>query len=634
MGPESHQVTSGARRLSVPSAWLAACVLALASAWPAAAQILPDSAALPGTADTLTVAADSLAQEAQDSLPADTIFYNLPALESGVPSGFATGVWVWDREAILVSAASTLAELVTDVPGVIGLFGGDYGTPIGLTAFGSGAGGVRLIRDGFEVTPLAGGIADLQRIGLGGVVSVRLERRGGELLIELTSYRYDDGRPFSLVEAGTGQLDTNLFRGTYADPTALGGSIALALERVDARGFGEDEGGNRTGSWFRYQLHSTDRAGLALDYRSMSSKTEVSDYATSVRRTDLTLRGRLEIVEGLVAEVYTGKSSHEVNDSREAYDFEGGSRDQHGVRIAARRDGLWARGALRLHSYDDLPAHRIEGSGGFTGTRLGAYGNVSKGAWNGTSVVGFGLGGWLGPVSGVTLFGSWDGGSYAGRSGPPLDELPAPGLPPLSLPTAPPGPVQLVSERSLLRAGASGSLFGVSLAAAGLRADADVHMPLGLELDRGAPTVLGEERFGVEGWASLPMPLEGLRLEGSYQRWDSDGPYLPKNIYRGAFVFHRVYLESGNFELWWSIGVRGHDPMSVFVAPDGAGGAGSLDQVPFYQNWYGQIQARIITVRLFLSWENLAVRRNLQNYPGRLLPPTRSFFGLRWDMWN
>jgi len=41
-----------------------------------------------------------------------------------------------------------------------------------------------------------------------------------------------------------------------------------------------------------------------------------------------------------------------------------------------------------------------------------------------------------------------------------------------------------------------------------------------------------------------------------------------------------------------------------------------------------------VTVRLFFSWENLSVRRNLQDFPGRLLPVTRSFFGLRWDLWN
>ena len=635
MGAEPHPVTSSARRRwAVPNRWLAACVLAAASALPVAAQILPDSTAASAVADTVQGAPDSLAAAAQDSLPSDTIFYNLPALASGAPAGFSTGVWEWDREAILVSAASTLGELVGDLPGVIELLGGDYGAPASLSAFGSGAGGVRVIRDGFEVTPLEGGVADLQRIGLGGIVSVRLERRGGEILIELTSYRYDDGRPFSLVEAGTGQFATNIFRGTFADPTSLGGSVALALERVDTRSYGSDAGGNRTGTWLRYQLHSGDRAGLALDYRRMSSKTEVPDYATSVRRSDLTLRGRFEIVEGLVAEAYTGKSSHTVDDAREAYDYEGGSRNQHGVRLDARRDGAWARGAFRLHTSDALPARRIEGSGGYTGARLGAYGNVSQAAWDGTSVLGYGLGGWLGPLAGLRLFASWDGGAYAGPSGPLLDELPDPGLPPLALPTSPPGPTATITERSLLRAGASASLFGVTVAGAGLRSDADFHRPLGLELDRGAPSVPGAERYGVEGWASLPMPLEGLRLEGSYQQWDSGGPYLPRRIYRGAFVFHRVYLESGNFELWWSLGVRGHDPMSVFLAPDGAGGAGGLGTVPFYQNWYGRVQARILTVRLFLTWENFTIRRNLQNFPGRLLPPTRSFFGLRWDLWN
>ena len=121
---------------------------------------------------------------------------------------------------------------------------------------------------------------------------------------------------------------------------------------------------------------------------------------------------------------------------------------------------------------------------------------------------------------------------------------------------------------------------------------------------------------------------------GSYQQWDQDGPYLPKRIYRGAFVFHKVYLDSGNFEMWWSLGVRGHDPMSVFVSEDGFDSVSGLQVVPFYQNWYGRIQVRVVSVRLFLGWENFIRRRNLQNFPGRILPITRSFFGLRWDLWG
>jgi hypothetical protein len=93
-------------------------------------------------------------------------------------------------------------------------------------------------------------------------------------------------------------------------------------------------------------------------------------------------------------------------------------------------------------------------------------------------------------------------------------------------------------------------------------------------------------------------------------------------------------MDSGNLELWWSFGVRGHDPMSVFVPADGTGGTGGLVTVPFYQDWYARIQVRIVTVRLFLGWDNFTLRRSLQNFPDRNLPYLRSFFGLRWDMWS
>ena len=43
---------------------------------------------------------------------------------------------------------------------------------------------------------------------------------------------------------------------------------------------------------------------------------------------------------------------------------------------------------------------------------------------------------------------------------------------------------------------------------------------------------------------------------------------------------------------------------------------------------------RIVSVRVFIRWENFTVRRNLQDYPGRLLPPTRTVYGVRWILWN
>jgi hypothetical protein len=63
-------------------------------------------------------------------------------------------------------------------------------------------------------------------------------------------------------------------------------------------------------------------------------------------------------------------------------------------------------------------------------------------------------------------------------------------------------------------------------------------------------------------------------------------------------------------------------------------GVQPLETVPFYQNWYGRIQVRIVTVQIFIVWENFIRRRNLQNFPGRVLPITRTSYGLRWTMWN
>lgn len=192
---------------------------------------------------------------------------------------------------------------------------------------------------------------------------------------------------------------------------------------------------------------------------------------------------------------------------------------------------------------------------------------------------------------------------------------------------------ELIAERTGARAGLLLSRWGVTLGGAALYNYSDQVLPLGLELDDQATPVTGVHRKGYEGTAVLPTFMNGLTLEGSYQYWDEEGPNQPAEVYRGSFEFHRVFMESGNLELWASFGVRGHDPMLTFVADD-MSEAGSVVQVPFYQSWYAQIQVRVVTVRFWLGMDNVTFRRNLQMYPDRILPFGRSFFALRWDLWN
>ncbi|SVC58375.1 uncharacterized protein METZ01_LOCUS311229, partial [marine metagenome] len=141
--------------------WLILTVLFFMGSNSTAAQIATDTTQV---ADTV-LSPEGIETAEQDSISADTIYYNLPDLKHRVPSGFGTGIWTWSREDIMVSGANTLSELVALVPGVIELLGGDYGTPAAVSAFGVGAGGVRITRDGFEVLPVEGGGPDLQRVG-------------------------------------------------------------------------------------------------------------------------------------------------------------------------------------------------------------------------------------------------------------------------------------------------------------------------------------------------------------------------------------------------------------------------------------------------------------------------------------
>ena len=622
-------MSSGGDRAALVAVALAVA-LTFAST-PLAAQDPPDTVQVVDTlpADSAQVQ-DSLA--AADTVSADTIYHNMPMFTAAAPASYATGVWEWDRRAIMASGANTLAELFQEVPGLVILLGGDYGTPAAMSAFGLGGGGYRIVRDGFELYSVGGGVADLQRVGLVGIERVRLDRSLGRMVVELYTYRYDDGRPFSVVEAGTGDFDTNLLRGVYADPTALFGSVAGGLERVDTRGRGpeQNEGGNRTGSWVRYQLHLGDRAALGVDFRRVSTQTRVSAFAPRTSRTDLVLKGGWRIVPGVTLEAYTGRSSLSVGGDELDFDARGGTRRQHGGRVGLDVGAAWLSAAGRLFE-GELPSHGLDAEGGLTSARWGGVaGRWSAGSWNDVGISSHAARAWLSPLPGATLFGGYEAGEYGGREGPLMDEA---GPPPLAIPTGLQPGEAAITERETLRVGASLSRWGVTLGGALLYAESDSVRPLGTELDAGAPSVVGVHRNGWEAIAVLPTSFEGLTLEGSYQGWDEDGPYLPAQVYRGSFEFHRVYKESENLELWASLGVRGHDPMSVFV-DDAADGGGGLVTVPFYQSWYFRIQVRVVTVRLWLGMDNFTLRRNLQQYPERLLPYARSFFALRWDMWN
>lgn len=259
----------------------------------------------------------------------------------------------------------------------------------------------------------------------------------------------------------------------------------------------------------------------------------------------------------------------------------------------------------------------------------GVTGRFARASWNDETTTNRAARVWLTPVSIVTLFGGYEAGRFGSRAGPPLEgDGPPPLLPVEILPGA-----EAIVERETARGGASISLGGATVAGAALYAWSDLALPLNMELDLGSPSVAGVHRNGYEGSVVLPTFWTGFTLHGSYQWWDEPGPYLPDEIYRASFEYHRVFKETENLEVWGSLGVRGHNPMLTFV-PDEPSAPGGAVPVPFYQSWYARVQVRVVTVRLWIGMDNFTLRRNLQNYPDRTLPFARSFFALRWDLWN
>jgi hypothetical protein len=172
--------------------------------------------------------------------------------------------------------------------------------------------------------------------------------------------------------------------------------------------------------------------------------------------------------------------------------------------------------------------------------------------------------------------------------------------------------------------------------AAALAIDADSLHPVGLPTDRGGAVTLGGDRQGFEASAGIPLSflLDGLSAVGNLQVWNQDQAwrYLPHQAYQARLTFHDTFYPSQNLEVWADLGVRGRDPMLVPVLPDV--GNPTLEEVPFQQSWFGRLQIRVASARVFVLWDNFTLRPENQDYPGRLLPQTRAMYGIRWTMWN
>jgi len=657
----------------LPGVFLLTAVMTLPAA---AMQNLPDGSggAVPPTnaGDTLVGPAAQLADtlvfdDGQGSSDEDEVEVRNPPIPAElVPVGWTTGVWEWDREALQSTRSLTLLELMEEIPGVTALRGGDYGQPATVTAFGLGGGRVRVFLDGVELPPLEGSVVDLSRVGLGGVDRVRVQRRPGELRVDLTPLRLFEPRPYTLLEVGTGDLNTNLFRGTFAHPDALGGNLVVSLDRIDTEGPFRNEPGASFGAHIRHNLFRAGGSALAWEFRTMTARRPPTLWSPrNVSRSDLSLHLRHELDAGILLGAYAQRSWLGVDYGRGVAppaqpEVNEEARNQFGARASLDREQWWGEVGGRIGTGEGWPSHVLDARGGGHIEGLGgAAVALERQAWDGAgSATGIHARIWTEPRLGFSLFGEVE----QGTRGVPYRILPEPSIPPASedpllfdgiLPGTVPSRqvgngngngnaeedaefVASLADRTGFRAGIEYRWNDLHLGGAVLRASADSLHPAGFLPDMGGIVTTGPARNGVEGTATLPLTrlLSGLQLTGSMQLWDEEGDwrYLPRRSYEGRFRFHDLFLESGNLEVWGDVGVRGRAGMSLPLL-DGPGGP-ALQSVGSSQTWFARVQVRVVTVRVFVMWDNFTIRDRNQDFPGRVLPATRALYGIRWTLWN
>jgi hypothetical protein len=624
----------------------------------------PDSLQVVEPEDSLALAGDTI--NPQDTLPA----VDLPPLIRPVPAGWRTGVWSWDRDEILGTRALTLAELVSEIPGTVALRGGDYGMPTSVSAFGAGGGRIRVFRDGIEMLPLEGSVVDLTRIGLAGLEGVYVVRAVGEMQIHLESVLAEGGRPYSLIEAGTGDLNSNVFRGTFSHPRTLGGVVALTMERVDTRGPRGQEPGVAQGAWLRYARAIPFGGTLLFDFASRSADRGEVFAPQTATRSDWSLRTRWEPLPGLVGDLaYT--SATITTEEGDSLAFDPSPRKQ--WQAAFSYDHSWIRAEARVRKLDGegLPGTTAHlGAAGALGRYGGVSGDLTWEDWDSGSVTRTRLQAWTEPLWGLSLFAETGSGGWGL---PYIEDVLIPRNlvqdPPAydTLPGALPGP--RFGDQSGTRFGAEFQWRGFELSGAVLEMEADSLFPLGLPTDLDGVTQAGASRSGFEVAARIPLWPSGFSLNGWWQKWDQADDvlavaedslaapellgaghmprrYVPRQTYQASLNFHDTFKPTGNLEIWFDLGVRGRDPMALPFASEDQEVLELLSgleederpfvpsMAPFYQSWFVRLQFRIVTVRVFFMWENFTLRQQNQDFIGRVLPASRSLYGVRWTLWN
>ena len=542
----------------------------------------------------------------------------------GMDAGFGAATWVWEREDLMREGALTLADLLQQIPSVVAFRAGLVLQPEVASAFAQTRGRVQLYLDGYELDPLLESTHDFARIELANLERVRVERRLDITRIELSSLEPTDGRPHSRVEAGVGEPDTNLFRGVFLTPRLLLGPFGFAIERIDSDGQRRSEPVEDFNGWAKWAL-IRGSFGLQGEIRqSRVDRQEGSPWPGEGTRRDLIVRARAQLIPGLVAEAFGGRSTFKLDTTTVEYpdtadiDLPDAEVTQFGVRGSYDSPMGWLQATARFRSNDALPQRQLDLEGGFRLARVGSVGgHFAQAAWGDTNVGSFNVRASSASFRGLTAFAEMASGD---RAGPSARFLEADSI--------------LVNNRTATRLGAGFARWGGHVNAALVKLETDSMQSFGLPWDS---TDVAFRDANVTGWEiewRVPLLLKGLSTFGTATNWPSGTVpiYLPNQHWRAGLEYHNTPLRSGNLELLGRVEMRRRGEL---IAPtrNNTTRAWETSVLPVADQFDAYLQIRIIDVRIFLRAENMANKEILE-LPGRPVRGTRIMYGVKWSFWN
>lgn len=565
----------------------------------------------------------------------------LAAFPDPGPTGWAVAEWVWDRQELLRVGGVTLVDLLMRVPGLTLTRAGGLGRPVAVAPLGLGGGRLHVFLNGYEWDPGTFSIVDLFEIGLVDLERVRLVRGLNEVRLELTSYRLDSREPYSLVEAASGSIqNTRVVRGLFARPAWGNNLVAGGFDLVDTRGTRRAESSTLAAGFARWTHAFSPSTGIRAEYRQNTVTREAAPFVQSTTRRSLTVTGRTRLSEHLTADAVVGRTTVDP-DEGDVLNLRTETL-QAVARAAWTGSAIWAiaQGRLRTDSGEGyrVPTAELRGEAGARPTPwLLTTGTLRFATTDGVGGLEAQATARAAPWGGVAAFATVATGTralgFAADTTISLRRFVRDSADSVVRVDTVVKDTTLLAIRLTqatgqhLRAGAEWVRGSGVIGAAFLASTADRVVPFGFGFDLRRPVVEPDAATGVEAYASFPLFVESLRLDGWFTSWAQVGgrPYLPTRQWRAALRFHDLFY-TGNLEPTVEVELLSR---GFALVPGTTGTAFDALSEP-YTLLNGFVQIRVLDVRVFAVLENLLTDSNAADLPTRPLG-SRAVVGVRWS---